>query len=161
MSRRKATAEATTEPETIGTAVGEVLSQGGAEPDGQQSREPGDDTVIYPKARSWKHDNVAGVELMSYRDDEKRIYEMWIRFRDGKPSEEIRQIMKDQKFQWHDDAPKGGGNFDVEGAWALKVGYQTASQDRLTAERTYFDVVDAMLKAKGAEAEPSAGRTPF
>jgi hypothetical protein len=108
---------------------------------------------VYPKARSWKLDNAAGVELMSYTDKDHGAYEMWIRFREGKPSDEVRQAMKEQGFKWHPDAPKGGGHFDVEGAWVHKTGYSTGNADRYTAEKTYQTVVDLVRKEKGIEPE--------
>jgi hypothetical protein len=152
MARKKATEaaiETTAEPVQSPEPVQKTTSDSQQLQQSAETTQPNaDGKPVYPNPRSWAHDNQAGVELSTYSNKETKRYEMWIKFRDGKPSEEIRQIMKENGFKWHPDVPKGG-NFDVAGAWTLPIGYKTSTQDRLTAERTYADVVEKMFQEKG------------
>jgi hypothetical protein len=119
----------------------------------QTEREPGDEPKEgnrnVPNPRPWAHNNAAGVEMLEHRDP----YERWLKFRDGKPPQEVINLVKDNGFAWNRD----------DQVWAKAVGYKTQAQDRLVADRTYASVVSLMLKAKGIE-EPdrgSSGGTPF
>jgi len=111
---------------------------------------------VYPKLRSWAHDNAAGVELNSYASTDEKLFEIRLQFRDGKPSEDARRYMKDNGFRWEPNR-EPGANFMTPGAWVHKVAYEGA-QDRLTAERVYFNVVETIRKEKGIEPEPAIGR---
>ena len=125
------------------------------------TREPGDDTrEPFPPQRGWKHDNTAGVERLNYIDSGKRIYEFWLKFRDGKPSEEVRQYMKDNGFHWQASAPQGGRWPEVAGAWVRPIGYETQNQDRLHGERVFEKVVEMIRAEKGIEA-PQQEVVPF
>jgi hypothetical protein len=110
------------------------------------TREPGDDSVEVeqkaPNPRSWAHNNAAGVEMLEHRDP----YERWIKFRDGKPPQDVIDYLKDNGFRWNAS----------EKVWARPVGYNTQSQDRLAADRTYKQVVELLLTAKGIEPEHEA-----
>lgn len=125
-------------------------------------REPGDEPEArrYPKAFGVRHDNEAGVELSMYTDKEKKIYEVHLKFRDGKPSEEVRRHMKENGFRWQPAVPQGG-HFNVAGAWVHPIGYKTQSQDRLQGDRVYQKVVDMIREEKGIERAPDSGQTPF
>lgn len=126
------------------------------------TREPGDDTPErFPPQRGWKHDNTAGVERLNYIDTDKKIYEFWLKFRDGKPSEEVRQYMKDNGFRWEANAPQGGRWPEVEGAWVRPIGYATQNQDRLHGERVFDKVVEMTRAEKGIEAPQRAEGVPF
>lgn len=125
-------------------------------------REPGDDTpkkLPDVEIRGWSVNNAAGVELLTYanRTPDKKRFETWIKFRDGKPSEAVRQIMKEGGFKWHPDVPEAGA-FKGEGAWTHPIGYATGAQDRLQGQRVFADVVNQTYKDKGIE---SNGRDPF
>lgn len=112
--------------------------------------------------RPWKHDNVAGVERLNYIDAGKEIFEFWIRFRDGKPTDKVRQYMKDNGFHWEPDAPKGGQWPDAEGAWVRPLGLATKSQDRLHGERAFEKVAEMLREEKGIDAAQSQGQSiPF
>lgn len=102
--------------------------------------------------RPWKLDNVAGVERLNYIDAGKEIFEFWIRFRDGKPSDEVRRYMKDNSFHWEPDAPKGGHWPEADGAWVRPLGLATKSQDRLHGERVFEKVAEMLREEKGIEA---------
>jgi hypothetical protein len=120
------------------------------------TREPGDEPErrTLPPQRGWKHNNAAGVEWLNYIDTDKKIYEFWLKFRDGKPSEAVRNYMKDNGFRWAGMAPSGGRWPEVEGAWMRPIGYQTAAQDRLHGERVFDKVVDMIHEEKGIVREP-------
>lgn len=111
--------------------------------------------------RPWKHDNVAGVERLNYTDAKKKIFEFWLRFRDGKPSDKIRQYMKDNGFHWEPEAPKGGHWPDADGAWVRTLGLATKSQDRLQGERVFDKVVEMIYAEKGITAPQKTGGVPF
>ncbi|HVX12049.1 MAG TPA: hypothetical protein VHC22_12785 [Pirellulales bacterium] len=122
-------------------------------------REPGDDLdrEPLPPQRGWKHNNAAGIEWLNYIDTEKKVYEFWLKFRDGRPSEAVRNYMKDNGFRWAGGAPSGGRWPDASGAWVRPIGYQTQAQDRLHGERVFDKVVDMILEEKGVVPE----REPF
>lgn len=124
--------------------------------EGVAVREPGDEPVRepLPPQRGWKHNNVAGVERLTYMDTDKKIYEFWLKFRDGKPSEAVRAYLKDNGFRWAGNAPSGGRWPEVAGAWIKPIGYQTQAQDRLNGERVFDKVVDMILEEKGVAREP-------
>jgi hypothetical protein len=118
------------------------------------TREPGDEAAEAeaerkaPNPRPWAHNNAAGVEMLEHRDP----YERWITFRDGKPPQDVIDYLKDNGFRWNRD----------EKAWSRPVGYKTQAQDRLAADRTYKQVVELMLTAKGIEPEHAVeSKTPF
>jgi len=114
------------------------------------TREPGDESrEPFPPQRGWKHDNTAGVERLNYIDTDKKIYEFWLKFRDGKPSEEVRHYMRDNGFHWEANAPQGGRWPDVAGAWVRPIGYGTQNQDRLHGERVFEKVVEMICAEKG------------
>lgn len=102
--------------------------------------------------RPWKHDNVAGIERLNYIDAGKEIFEFWIRFRDGKPSDKVRQHLKDNGFHWEPDAPKGGHWPEADGAWVRPLGLATKSQDRLHGERVFEKVAEMIREEKGIDA---------
>jgi len=123
------------------------------------TREPGEDAEpdsVSP-LRQWKHDNRAGVERLNYMDPEKEIFEFWIRFRDGKPSDKVRRYMSANGFHWEPTAPKGGQWPDAEGAWVLPLGLATKSQDRLHGERIFEKLVEMILEEKGISAGQAHG----
>lgn len=122
-------------------------------------REPGDEPIYPPAPNPFgvHHDNRAGVELSNYSNRENGIYESWIKFREGKPSDQVRQHMKDNGFIWRGDVPKGG-HFDVAGAWTLKIPYPTRNATRLKGERVFAKVVDMILEEKGLVPEPELER---
>ena len=107
--------------------------------------------------RPWKHDTVAGVERLNYIDAGKEIFEFWIRFRDGKPSDKVRRYLRDNSFHWEPDAPKGGRWPDAEGAWVRPLGLSTKSQDRLHGERVFEKVAEMLREEKGIEAGQMQG----
>ncbi|HWB10552.1 MAG TPA: hypothetical protein VG826_15085 [Pirellulales bacterium] len=127
------------------------------------AREPGDEQrEPLPPQRGWKHDNAAGVERLYYTDTEQGVYEAWLKFRDGKPSEAVRNFMKDNGYRWQPEAPSGGRWPEVQGAWVRPTNYQTLSQDRLHHERVFAKVVEMIYAEKGIEAGQSQGqRIPF
>ncbi|MGL4550510.1 MAG: hypothetical protein ACRC33_04935 [Gemmataceae bacterium] len=67
-------------------------------------------------------------------------YKMAITFDDGKPSEEVRQTLKDAGFRW-----------DGQGAWEKPTSYDTRVRDRIDAERV-FDAVADMRKQEAGTA---------
>jgi hypothetical protein len=110
----------------------------------ETTREPGDETeqeTRAPNPRPWAHNNAAGVEMLEHRDP----YERWIRFRDGKPPQEVIDCLKDNGFRWNRD----------DQVWTRPVDYKTQAQDRLTADRTYARAVDMLLEHKGIAAGQS------
>lgn len=127
------------------------------------AREPGDERrrKPFPPQRPWEHDNLAGVERLTYSDADKKIYEVWLKFRDGKPSEEVRRYLKDNGFHWEPNAPEGG-RFGVKGAWARSTAYATLGQDRLHGERVYRKVAEMIRAEKGLTPEQSQSEgVPF
>jgi hypothetical protein len=128
------------------------------------TREPGDEPERepFPPQRGWKHDNAAGVERLTYTDTDTHVYEFWLKFRDGKPSEAVRTYMKDNGFRWAPDAPSGGRWPEVKGAWVRPIDYATQSQDRLHGERVFDRVVEMICTEKGIAPETKVGGpTPF
>lgn len=108
----------------------------------------------FPPLRSHEHDNVAGVERSTYSSKEHNIFESRIQFRDGKPSEEVRKILKSNGFSWVNQT-EPGPNFGQEGAWVKPFTFNTRGQDTLVAERTYRSVADLIRQEKGLEPEKS------
>lgn len=127
------------------------------------TREPGDepDREPLPPQRGWKHDNAAGVERLNYIDTEKKIYEFWLKFRDGKPSDAVRSYLKDNGFRWAPDAPSGGHWPEAKGAWVKPLGYNTTAQDRLHGERVFDKVVEMICAEKGITAPEKNEGMPF
>jgi hypothetical protein len=111
---------------------------------------PGVDQQRSANPRGWAHDNDAGVQMMTYSSKENRRYEVWLKFRDGKPSDQVRLYMKDNGFRWHGDAPEAG-LYKGAGAWTHPIGYDTGAQDRLLGQRVYAAVVNLILKEKGID----------
>jgi hypothetical protein len=127
------------------------------------AREPGDeqDREPLPPQRGWKHDNTAGVERLTYSDTDRQLYEFWLKFRDGKPSDAVRSYLKDNGFRWAPDAPTGGRWQEVKGAWVRPIGYETQSQDRLHGERVFDKVVEMICAEKGIAAPEKTEGMPF
>jgi len=130
-------------------------------------REPGDENgqeteerKPFPPMRPWQHSNDAGVELLSYSDKIKKIYQTMLKFRDCKPSQEVRAHLKEHGYRWAADAPQGGV-FNVEGAWVRDNKGPDIALDRLVGERSYQKVRNMILKEKGIEAPAQEGPTPF
>ena len=126
------------------------------------SPETGDDAATevrkpFKEHKSLAHDNAAGVELMSYvdtSDPENRINQLWLRFRDGDPGEGVTAFMKDTEngsFRWEKNAPKGGGNFDVAGAWVIDYTWADRNAKRYIADKTFDAVRNMMRKERGVE----------
>lgn len=117
------------------------------------TREPGDESPAPARPqRGWKHSNEAGVERLSYTDSEEEIYEFWLKFRDGKPTDKVRQYMKDNGFHWESNVPSGGQWPAVDGAWVRPIAYKTRNQDRLHGERVFEKIVQMICAEKGIEA---------
>lgn len=125
MARRKAQDTDTQEP-TAGAAVA--------------TREPGDEPERKPLPNPWpiKTNVPEGLEYRLARDP----YQAEIKFAAGKPSEAVRQIMKDGGFRWAPD-------YEV---WARPIEFKTQMQDRLQGERVYADVLKAIRVEKGIAA---------
>lgn len=122
-------------------------------------REPGDETPErFPPQRGWKHDNAAGVERLLYSDSEKKIYEAWFKFRDGRPPQKVIDFILDNGYRPKANVPRGGRWPEVTWAWAKPTNYETLSQDRLNHERVFEQVVEMMCEEKGiAHPEPAEG----
>lgn len=155
--------------------------------DTQPSREPGDDTPAprkpFRRIGGYGHnDNLAGAEIMEYIDAAKRINEVWVRFRDGKPSPEVISTFKtaikeaaekrnipldNNTFYFDPKAPKGGGVFDVEGAWVMKFNPFLDRKDKYDIMfKGYHSARNAIRAEKGIELDEftpdtTKGRTPF
>ena len=152
--RTRKAAELAREPDVFDDAIAAQAASPPPAANGADQPEEGQAKRAYPPLRSWAHNNAAGVELSSYSSKEKKIYEMQLRFRDGKPSQEVRQFMKDNGFRWESEAPKAGV-YDVATAWVHPVGFNTGAQDRLTAERIYSGVVEMIKRERGLDQEIS------
>lgn len=105
----------------------------------EELREAGDEAERpkIPNPFTFINDTAAGVRVAYGRDP----YQAEIRFKDGKPSEAVRQIMKEAGFRW---------NPPFE-AWTRPVEYNTRAQDRIVAERTARAVTKLVCEEKGIE----------
>lgn len=126
MARRKAQDTETQEPTHEATTEAAVAT-----------REPGDEPERKPLPNPWaiKSNPPEGLEYRLARDP----YQAEIKFADGKPSDEVRKIMKDGGFRWAPD-------YEV---WARPIEFRTQMQDRLQAERVYAEVLKAIRAEKG------------
>lgn len=102
-------------------------------------REPGDEPERKrgPNPHSFISDTEAGVTFQTRREP----YQAEIVFRDGKPSDEVRAIMRDNGFRWDNDFK----------AWTFPVGFNTQAQDKLHARKIANQVIDVIREAKGME----------
>ena len=138
MARRKTTASELSQE--TGVATADSLDQQPVQ------REPGDEPERpkLPNPFEFITDVAAGVHVSLARDP----YQAEIRFDEGKPSDQVRQTMKDAGFRW---------NPPYE-AWTRPVDYRTQAQDRLIAERTARSVIKLVHEEKGIE--PSRDMQP-
>ena len=102
-------------------------------------RQPGDEPERKrgPNPHSFISDNVAGVTFQTRREP----YQAEIAFRDGKPTEEVRMLMKDNGFKWDNESK----------AWAFPVGFNTQAQDKLHSRKIAHQVIDLIRKDRGVE----------
>src|SRR5579863_4449571 len=131
MARRKT--EQANEPTQ---EVTETTSEQGIE------REPGDEAARrpIPNPMRWTNDNAAGVEYATSREP----YEAQIRFQDGKPSEQVRQHLKDNGFSWKPQ----------EKIWARPIKFSSKAQDEETGRRVSAKVIAMIREEKGIPSEP-------
>ena len=80
-------------------------------------------------------------EGLEYRQA-REPYQAEIVFAEGKPSEEIRTLMKREGFQWQNERK----------VWARPIEYKSQMQDRLHGERVYAEVLKAVRAEKGIAA---------
>lgn len=136
-------------------------------------REPGIDVPAvkkpFMKHKSDAHDDAAGVEIMQHVDTTNPIVrernQIWLRFRE-KPSQEVVRLIKEtvhkeaekrelfipeEDFHYDKKAQKGGGNFDVEGAWIMKHGFADRGDKHDIMLKTYHVVRNKMREMKGLE----------
>lgn len=143
MARRKQTTPADEEASREASVPSDA-----AAPQQSPDREPGDEPsrLKIPNPFAWITDVAAGVQFRTVRDP----YQAEIHFQEGKPTEEVRQIMKEAGFRW---------NPPYE-AWTRPIGFHTAQQDRLVGERTAREVIKMIREEKGL-APSDVGQSPF
>jgi hypothetical protein len=116
-------------------------------------REPGDERIYPPTANPFEiaSNNGANVRLFEHRGSGRDDpYYRFIAFPDGKPSDKVRQFMKDKGVQWN--KPVGSKT------WNIIIDYPTRNQDRLHAERVFAEVINLILEEKGLAREPEQER---
>lgn len=132
-------------PQEVGPAVQEVIQQV-QERAAENERQPGEEA---PK-RTWAEKTQSATDTvanMRFTGNHKR-YRVEITFGDGKPSDEVRQALKDNGFRW-DSQDK---------AWTLPVRYNSRAEDRTHAQRTFEEIVGMVREERGM---PRGQAVPF
>jgi hypothetical protein len=88
------------------------------------------------------HDNLAGARLLESR----KRYEMLLAFEE-KPTPEVLDKVKEHGFRWNNQ----------EKLWTLKIGRDTANQDRMNGQRAYRAVADMIRAERGHEPTTEQG----
>lgn len=173
-SRQKPSEAVAGQPETIGSAVDQVLSQ--AEADGTDfdpakleaqapSREPGDDTEpaatthakrVSSGSQRAKIPDPFGAITISLTDDndgpKARLLrsrdhnDMWLQF-DEKPDPAILDQIKAEGFRWESRARDG----DHKGAWVKELDPDQAWRTHADAERLLKDVANQIREKNGLD----------
>ncbi|MBY0460326.1 MAG: hypothetical protein K2V38_23680 [Gemmataceae bacterium] len=113
--------------------VSEELAPGGP-PEGGHASAHRPTGPVLPNPFGYRRDNLAGVRLL----EDRRLRQVQLAFAE-KPSDEVRQVVREAGFRW----------LQKEQVWAQRVDPQAGWQTRADAEKLFERVVDLIRAEKG------------